>query len=92
MKKENKFNFKAGKFMIAAGVLILALVIVEIWVVHTLSSFGVKIKKIEELQNNLELENEILENEISRGSSLNKIASSSASYGLEKPKKVQYIR
>lgn len=78
--------------MIAAGVLILALVIVEIWVVHTLSSFGVKIKKIEELQNNLELENEILENEISLGSSLNKIASSSASYGLEKPKKVQYIR
>lgn len=92
MKKENKFNFKAGKFMVVAGVLILGLVIVEIWVVHTLSSFGVKIKKIEELQNNLELENEILENEISLGSSLNKIASSSASYGLEKPKKVQYIR
>lgn len=92
MKKKSKFNFKAGKFMIAAGVLILALVIVEIWVVHTLSSFGVKIKKIEELQNNLELENEILENEISLGSSLNRIASSSASYGLEKPKKVQYIR
>lgn len=91
-KKENKFSFKPGKFMVVAGILILALVIVEIWVVHTLSSFGVKIKKIEELQNNLELENEILENEISLGASLNKIASSSAFYGLEKPKKVQYIR
>ena len=91
-EKEEKFNFKARKFVVAAGVLILALVIVEIWVIHTLSGYGQKARKIEELQKNLELENEILENEISEQSSLNKIASSSASYGLDKPKKVRYIR
>ncbi len=91
-KKESRFNFKTKKYILAMGVLILSLVIIEIWVVHTLSSFGQKAKKIEELQKNLELENEILDMEISLGSSLNRIASSSASYGLNKPKKVQYIR
>ena len=90
--EKGKFNFKAKKFMMASGALFLALIIIEIWVVHTLSNFGAKEKKIKELQNNLELENKILENDISEQSSLNKIASSSASYGLEKPKKVQYIR
>lgn len=85
-------HFKVKKFVVALGVLFLSLVIAEIWVVHTLSNFGTKEKEIKELRNNLELENEILENEISAESSLNKIASASASYGLEKPKKVQYIR
>lgn len=79
------------KYAVPVSLLILSLVIIEIWVVHTLSGYGSKFKEIEKLQKNLELENQILENEIAHESSLNKIASSSATFGLEKPKKVQYI-
>lgn len=89
---EEGFNFKTRRFMLLSASSLLALIVIEIWVIHTLSSFGEKVKKIEELQKNLKEENEILENEISRESSLPKIASSSASYGLESPKTVQYIR
>lgn len=85
-------NLTHKRFVLIAATSLLGLIVIEIWVIHTLSSFGEKVKKIEELQKNLKEENEILENEISRESSLPKIASSSASYGLGSPKTVQYIR
>lgn len=83
---------KTKKFLLAVSIATLSLVIAEIWVVHALSIYGSKAKKIENLHEKIKLENEILQNEILYHSSLNKIATTSSFYGLNEPKKVQYIR
>lgn len=84
-------NITHKKFLLLTTFFLLVLILVEIWVIHTLSKFGEKVKRLEQLQQNLKEENDILENEISRQSSLPKIASAAASYGLDNPKTVQYI-
>ncbi len=76
-------------------VVILALVslgVLEIWVSHTLASYGEKFEGIERLRQTLSLENRILENEISTFDSLSNIASQSGTLGLNKPSDIQYIR
>lgn len=79
------------KLHIIIGLFITALVVVEIWVSHSVVTYGERYKEIEALQKTLENENQILENQIDKLSSLSLVASRSGSLGLKAPKEIQYI-
>ena len=74
------------------GILLIFLVLAEIWVSHSLVTYGEQFKNIENLQTSIQGENQILENQIDELSSLNKVASSSSGLGMELPKEIKYIR
>lgn len=71
---------------------LLVLTIAEIWVNNTVVSYGDKFESISSLQKILKMENQILENEIAKHSSLANIATKSAELGFYKVESIQYIR
>lgn len=71
---------------------LLTLTLVEIWVTNTAVSYGGKFEKLTDAEKSLMLENQILENQIAKSSSLNNIASKSAQLGFSFNPSVQYIR
>lgn len=91
-KSENNNLVYAKKTIAFCVIAITFLLLIQIWVAHTTTTSGEKLKEIENLQKVLELENQMLENEISATSSLNNIATQAASLGLKPPKSIQYIR
>lgn len=92
-EKEDKAASWHQKRIIISVILVLTLLIIpEIWISHSLATYGDKLKDIENLQSSLSLENQVLENEVSSLSAINKIASSSGALGLIAPKDIQYIR
>lgn len=90
-EKEERKIFLPKKIIVLGGFFIV-LVVAEIWVSHTVVSFSQELKKIDQLKDDLSFENQLLENEIAKLSSLTSIATSSASLGFIKPKQVKYIR
>ncbi len=80
------------KKTIIIGISLMVLVILEIWVNNTMAEFGKKLNDITSSEQSLRLENQILENQIAKESSLSNIASESAILGFSRPKDVQYIR
>lgn len=89
-EKEEKKNFP--KITVIFIVVLTILGILEIWVSHTLASYGQKFESMEKLKTTLSLENKILENEIAKLSTLSEIATQSASLGLGRAREIQYIR
>lgn len=92
-KKRKFFLFQNNNklvFLIVFG--LLALILIEIWVTNTSVSYGGRFEKLTEAESNLNLENQILENQIARYSSLNNIASESAQLGFSYNSNIQYIR
>ena len=55
-------------------------------------AFGEKYEKLADLEKNLKMENQILENEIAKNSSLTSIASKGAELGFFPINRVEYIR
>ena len=77
------------------GLTILSLIFLttlEIWASNTVVAFGEKFDNLATLKKTLQMENQILENDIARHSSLNNVASQSASLGFSKIESIQYIR
>ncbi len=73
-------------------VVAVSLLLIQIWVAHITTTSGEKLKEIDNLQKILKSENQLLENEISKFSSINHIATEAASLGLDVPKNIQYIK
>lgn len=71
---------------------LICLILMQIWVSHSLVNQGANLKKIEQLEKSLTQENLMLENAIATSSALFNIASASASLGFSAPRAVQYIR
>lgn len=80
------------KYITLVSISIFTLIILEIWVNNTMVLYGEKFEKMSQLENNLNMENQILENEIASGSSLQNLASKSAELGFSRAENVQYIR
>lgn len=74
------------------GILILALIVLEIWANNTMANYGEKLERLSLLQKTLKMENQILENEIAKQASLVSIASKSAELGFSAASSIQYIR
>lgn len=68
------------------------LTLIEIWASNTVIAYGEKYEKLFVMERNLKMENQILENEIAKNSSLNIIASKSAELGFYTNQSIQYIR
>lgn len=80
------------KYLVLGFLGLIILSLVEIWANNTMVIYGEKFEKLFSLQSTLSLENQILENEIARQSSLINIASKAASLGFSKTESMQYIR
>lgn len=68
------------------------LMLVEIWANNNVVTYGEKLQQLSSLSKSLSTENQILENEIAKQESLNKIASKSGELGFSSPESIQYIR
>lgn len=89
--EENQKKFPR-KYMVLAAVCLFALVLVEIWASNTVIAYGEKYEKLSVMEKNLKMENQILQNEIARNSSLNVIATRSSELGFLSPQSIEYIR
>lgn len=76
--------------LVVTGLLILMLV--EIWASNNVVEYGKKLEELSSLSKTLNTENQLLENEIASGKSLNNVASRSAELGFSAPESIQYIR
>ena len=68
------------------------LLLLQIWVSHTMITQGANLKKIDDLQSSLIEENLILSNQIASASAYLNIATRSGELGFTTPRTVQYIR
>lgn len=89
--EEPKKEF-SKKYLGLIAFFLLLLTLVEIWISNTIVSYGEKFEKLSSLQQTLNLENQILENEIAKHTSLSTIASKSAALGFSKLDSIKYIR
>lgn len=78
--------------LIVACIIILILAVIEIWTVNRLATLGGKIVQFEISKTSLIEQNEILENEISKKSSLRNIEAEAKNRGFEKATKINSIR
>ena len=89
--EENQKKFPK-KYIILTIFCLLTLAITEIWASNTVASFGERFASISALKTAITLENQILENEVAKYSSLTSVASESAKLGFSKITSIQYIR
>ncbi|TSC87738.1 MAG: Uncharacterized protein G01um10147_424 [Microgenomates group bacterium Gr01-1014_7] len=89
--EEPKRKFPKKIIGLTLGILFV-LTLVEIWVSNTVVVYGEKFEELAALQTNLVMENQILENEIAKDSSLFNISSKSAQLGFSSQQSIKYIR
>lgn len=89
---ENRPRKRVFKMVWVFTMVILLVIFAEVLVVNRLSTFGSKIQQIKDSQANLRLENQVLENEIAKHSSLLSVESSSSKLGFESVKNLEYIK
>ena len=88
---ETQEERKRPKLVFILFFLVGVLIILEIWVSHTIVTSGGKLSEIQKIQDAKRRENQQLEIEIASVSALSRIASESASIGLTPTKNIQYI-
>lgn len=79
------------KFVITLFGLLIPFVVAEIWSFNRLSTLGEQINKLEKTKQALILENQILENEISKYSSLKEVSKKATLFGFEKPASIEFL-
>lgn len=81
-----------GKYLYLVVISFFALIIIKIWANNAVIAYGEKYEKLAALEKNLRMENQILENEIAKNSSLGTVATKSAELGFSQSESIQYIR
>lgn len=81
-----------GKYLYLVVVSFFILILIGIWINHAVIVYGEKYEKLSALEKNLKMENQILENEIAKDSSLGTVATKSAELGFSTTQSIQYIR
>lgn len=85
-------NFFITRKILFILFLILGLgVILEIWIVNRLSTYGAQISQIERSAGSLRIENQVLKNKLDLKSSIKEIEEKAKEMGFEKIKKVNAI-
>lgn len=62
------------RILISLVIALLTLIILEIWSVNRLATFGADLSKIEQARQDLTIENQILEDQIAKASSLQEVS------------------
>lgn len=91
-KPNEKSNKGFKKYLVLTSVVLFILILAQIWSSNRVIAFGEKYDKLSFLEKSLGMENQILENEIAKYSSLKIIASKSAELGFSPSISIQYIR
>jgi hypothetical protein len=84
--------FQRRRVTYTIALLFLVAATIEIWTVNRLSTYGEKISKIEQSKNDLVLENQILQNEIAKRSSLSEVEKYATTLGFEKISQVKFLQ
>jgi hypothetical protein len=85
-------SFSKRRIILLLLLVLIPLIIMVIWSLNRLSTFGDQISSLQQTKESLLLENQVLENKISELSSLKKIEQVSKSYGFEKISKIEYLK
>lgn len=72
--------------------IVIPVIVLEIWSLNRLSTYGEQISSLEKTKASLKLDNQILENEIAQKSSLRIMENISKSYGFKNISKVEYVK
>lgn len=88
--EENRKKFPK-KYIILSVSGLFILIVSQIWASNNVIAYGDRFEKLANLEGNLKIENQLLENEIAKNSSLKTIASKSAQLGLTPFQSIQYI-
>lgn len=80
------------KILIVVCLIVIPVLVLEIWSVNRLATYGVQISELERSKDRLKLENQILENKIAEKSSLTIIGSMAKKYGYTKVKNIEYFK
>ncbi len=80
------------KYTILTIFCLFLLTMVGIWVNNSVLAYSEKFENMSKLSQSLTLENQIIENEVSKQESLAMIASKSAELGFLKSESIEYIR
>ncbi len=72
-------------------VVVLFLIVLEVWAVNRLATFGLQISKLERTKSDLRLENQVLRNKIAKKASLSQIEILSKNLGFVGIKTLQYV-
>jgi hypothetical protein len=84
-------SFLRKKIIILILVILVPLVILEIWAVNRLSTYGEKISSFVSAKQSLELENQVLRNQIAEKSSLQYVNEEASNLGFGRNTKAEYI-
>lgn len=79
------------KFIITLLLLLIPFVVLEIWSLNRLSTLGEQINTLEKTKQALILENQLLENEISKYSSLKEVSKKATLFGFEKSNNIEFL-
>lgn len=82
---------KLPRFIKIGALLLIAGVIIEAWVVNSLSSYGDKLSDLEREKAKLELENQVLKNELASQAALKLVEQRAKSVGFEPIRTLEYI-
>lgn len=91
LKKFETDSILRKKIIILPIVVILAVSVLEIWVVNRLSTYGDQISQLQQREASLRMDNQLLENEIAEKASLIEIDRASKSLGYQKVKNFEYV-
>jgi hypothetical protein len=89
--EEKKINWRGRRMSGVIFLSVVCLIVIEIWVSHTVATFGQKFSSIESVKKTIASENRFLEEQIAQNSSLQYVASQSAALGFVTPKNIKYI-
>lgn len=78
--------------IISLSFILILVILLEVWAVNRLSTYGEQLSQIDASISQFKLENSILEGEIAARSSLNKIEKIARNLGFEPPSKIQFIK
>lgn len=89
---EENNSIIAKKYIVIVSAALFALTLVQIWTSNTVITYGERYDQLQSLERSLKIENQILQNEVAKNSSLTAIASKSAELGFSNSQSIQYIR
>lgn len=83
--------FTRKKVALGLGAILLLGIILEIWLVNRLSTYGEQISRLEKTALDLQLENQILKNQIDQKKSIQFVAKQAKDLGFDRSYSIEYF-
>jgi hypothetical protein len=80
------------KIILFIALIVILIMILEIWAVNRLATYGDKISKLEQAKNALVLDNQILTRQIAQEASLKTVDQEAKVLGFDRTRKLEYLQ